>query len=231
MLGELRGELLRMARLAEEILQKSLAAVREHDAAAAAQVLQDDLAIDRLDVEIDKKVLHLLATQAPVADDLRRVMAGKMVANELERVGDLARNIAKCAMRLCSGASASAPERLRELGEQSQRQLRRAVESFERDDSELARRVLRGDDQVDRDQDQVVRAAIEEIALHPEVSSQGVDFVLIAKHLERVADHATNIAEYVILATEARNVKHADKLSPQTPEHGQTPEPGGMGMG
>lgn len=220
MLGELRGELLRMARLSEEILQKALAAVRERDAAAAAQVLQDDLAIDRLDVEIDKKVLHLLATQAPVADDLRRVMAGKMVANELERVGDLARNIAKCAMRLCSGASASAPERLRELSEQSQRQLRRAVESFARDDSDLARRVLRGDDQVDRDQDQVVRAAIEEIALHPEVSSQGVDFVLIAKHLERVADHATNIAEYVILATEARNVKHADKLSPQTPEPG-----------
>lgn len=217
MLGELRGELLRMAQLSEEILQKALTAVRERDAAAAAQVPQDDLAIDRLDVEIDKKVLHLLATQAPVADDLRRVMAGKMVANELERVGDLARNIAKCAMRLCSGASASAPERLRELSEQSQRQLRRAVESFARDDSDLARRVLRGDDQVDRDQDQVVRAAIEEIALHPEVSSQGVDFVLIAKHLERVADHATNIAEYVILATEARNVKHADKLSPQTP--------------
>lgn len=226
MIGELRGELLRMARLSEEILQKSLAAVRERDAAAAAQVLQDDLAIDRLDVEIDKKVLHLLATQAPVADDLRRVMAGKMVANDLERVGDLARNIAKCAMRLCSGASASAPERLRELGEQSQRQLRRAIESFERDDSDLARQVLRGDDQVDRDQDQVVRAAIEEIALHPEASSQGVDFVLIAKHLERVADHATNIAEYVILATEARNVKHADKLSPQAPEPGQTPEPG-----
>jgi len=226
MLGELRGELLRMARLSEEILQKSLAAVRERDAAAAQQVLQDDLAIDRLDVEIDKKVLHLLATQAPVADDLRRVMAGKMVANDLERVGDLARNIAKCAMRLCSGDSASAPERLLRLGEQSRQLLHRAVQSFEQDDSALAQQVLRDDDQVDRDQDQVVRAAIEEIALHPEASSQSVDFVLIAKHLERVADHATNIAEYVILATEARNVKHADKLSPQKPEPGTMPEPG-----
>jgi len=220
MLGALRGQLLRMASLSEEILQKSLAAVRERDATAAQQVLQDDLAIDRMDVEIDKEVLHLLATQAPVADDLRRVMAGKMMANDLERVGDLARNIAKSAMRLCTGDSASAPERLLKLGEQSQLQLRRAVESFERDDAELARRVLRDDDQVDRDQDQVMLAAIEEIAQPPEASSQGVDFVLIAKHLERVADHSTNIAEYVILATEARNVKHADKLSPQAPAPG-----------
>jgi len=211
-LQDLREKLLRMGSLAEAILEKALLAVWKRDRAAAREVQIDDLEIDRLDLAIDEAVLRILATQAPMADDLRGVIAAKMIATDLERVGDLARNIAKCALRLADHAEVSIPVRLRALGDEVQRVLHRALDSFADGDAERAARVLEQDDQVDADQDVIIRAAIQEITSHPELTSQGVDFILIAKNLERVADHATNVAEDVILATQARNVKHAAKL-------------------
>jgi phosphate transport system protein len=211
-LQKLREQLLRMGSLAEAILEKSLIAAWKRDRAAAREVQIDDLEIDRLDLAIDEAVLRILATQAPVADDLRGVIAAKMIATDLERVGDLARNIAKCALRLAEHPEVPIPARLRTLGDEVQRVLRRALDSFADGDAERAAQVLEQDDRVDADQDLVIRAAIQEITSHPELTSQGVDFILIAKNLERVADHATNVAEDVILATQARNVKHAAKL-------------------
>jgi phosphate transport system protein len=213
-LQELRESLLRMGGLAEAILEKALTAVWKRDRVAAGQVKVDDLEIDRLDLAIDAAVLRILATQAPVADDLRSVIAAKMIATDLERVGDLARNIAKGALRLAEHPEVPIPPRLRSLGDEVQRVLHRALDSFADGDAAIAAMVLEQDDQVDADQDVVIRAAIEEITGHPDIVSQGVDFILIAKNLERVADHATNIAEDVILATQARNVKHAAKLEP-----------------
>jgi phosphate transport system protein len=175
-------------------------------------VKTDDVEIDRLEVAIDEAVLKALALQAPVAEDLREVLAIKMIATDLERVGDLARNIAKGALRLADHPEVAIPPRLRTLGDEVQRVLHRALDSFADGDPERAAEVLEEDDRVDADQDVVIRAAIQEIMSHPELTSQGVDFILIAKNLERVADHATNVAEDVILATQARNVKHAAKL-------------------
>jgi phosphate transport system protein len=211
-LQELREKLLRMGGLAEAILEKALTAVWKRDRAAAREVQIDDLEIDRLDLAIDEAVLRILATQAPVADDLRGVIAAKMIATDLERVGDLARNIAKGALRLAEHPEVPIPSRLRTLGDEVQRVLHRALDSFADGDPARAAEVLEEDDQVDADQDVVIRAAIQEITSHPELTSQGVDFILIAKNLERVADHATNVAEDVILAAQARNVKHAAKL-------------------
>lgn len=212
-LEDLRQQLLRMASLSEAILDKALRALWEGDAARAGEVQTDDLEIDRIDVAIDEGVLRLLATHAPVADDLREVIAVKMVAVDLERVGDLARNIAKSAARLSEHSDTSMPALLRTLAEESQRILRRALDAFAERDPDRAAAVLRDDDQVDEDQDRVIRDAIAEIRTRPEYTSQEVDFILIAKNLERVADHATNIAESVILATQARIVKHAEKLA------------------
>jgi phosphate transport system protein len=212
-LSALREQLLRMGSLAEAILAKSLHSLWRRDAALAHEVRDDDLDIDRLDIEIDDLVLRILATQAPVADDLRNVIAGKMIATDLERIGDLARNIAKAGERLASRAGVATPPKLRMLADESQRILRRALEAFAESDPARAVLVLGDDDQVDADEDAVIRTAIQEIASHPELTEQEVDFILIAKNLERVADHATNIAEDVILATQARNVKHAAKLS------------------
>jgi phosphate transport system protein len=212
-LEDLRHKLLRMGSFAEDILEKALRAVWERDPALGREVRIDDLEIDRLDLAIDEAVLRALALQAPVADDLRTVIAIKMIATDLERVGDLARNIGKSALRLAERPPIEFPAKLRELADDSRRMLRQALDSFSDRDAEKARAVLQGDDRVDEDQDVVIRAAIEEIGSHPEISSQEVDFILIAKNLERVADHATNIAEDVILVAQARNVKHASKLA------------------
>ena len=212
-LDDLRHRLITMGALAETILEKSLRAVWERDAARAREVKIDDLEIDRRDLEIDEAVLRILALQAPVADDLRNVIAIKMIATDLERVGDLARNIAKSALRLANREAVEISPKLRELAEEARRLLRLALDSFSDRDVAKAEGVLREDDQVDEDQDVVIRDAIGEIASRPEATSQEVDFILIAKNLERVADHATNIAEDVILVAQGRNLKHAEKLA------------------
>ena len=211
-LAELRRKLLRMGSLAEAILEKALRSLWERNPALAAEVRRDDLEIDRLDVEIDEDVLRLLALQAPVADDLRHVFATRMIATDLERVGDLARNIAKSAIRLAARPDAPVPAKLRELADEVRRLLREALDSWSDLDPGKAEGVMREDDVVDRDEGQVIEEAVRALGRSPELAPQEVDFILLAKNLELIADHATNIAEDVILATQARNVKHAEKL-------------------
>jgi phosphate transport system protein len=213
LLGELRRMLLRMGSLAEAILDKALRSLWTRDAALADEVARDDLEIDRLDVEIDEAVLRVLALQAPVADDLRQVVAIKMIATDLERVGDLARNVAKSTLRLATHPGAQLPTKLQELAEESRHLLREAIDSFSDLDPSKAESVLREDDVVDRNEGEVIEEAIRALGRNPDLAPQEVDFILVAKNLERVADHATNIAEDVILATQARNVKHLEKLS------------------
>ena len=204
---------LRMAGLSEAILGKSIEAVSRRDAQLADEVQGDDLAIDRLDIEIDEAVLEILALQAPVARDLRAVIGVKSVATDLERVGDLARNIAKSASRLANRPKVPVPPRLEQLADESRRQLRLALDAFASGDTQAARRVLAGEALVDEHQDTVVRDALAELQARPDISPQEVDFILIAKSLERVADHATNIAEEVVRIAESRNLKHAEKLA------------------
>lgn len=213
LLDELRRKVLRMGSLAEAILEKALRALWARDAALAGEVAADDLDIDRIELEIDEAVLKVLALQAPVANDLRHVFAVKMISTDLERVGDLARNIAKSALRLAARPEASLPPKLHELADESRRLLREALDSFSDLDAGKAEHVLREDDVVDHQEGLVIQDAIRALGRNPDLAPQEVDFILIAKNLERVADHATNIAEDVILATQARNVKHAEKLT------------------
>jgi phosphate transport system protein len=201
-----------MGSLAEAILAKSLEALWNRDAVLAESVQQDDLEIDRIDVDIDEAVIKVLALRAPVARDLREVVAIKTMATDLERVGDLARNIAKSAVRLAERSPVATPPKLEALADESRRLLRRALDAFADGDAAAARRVLDDDDAIDREEDRVIRDALEEIMNHPECSAQELDLILVAKNLERVADHATNIAEDVVLAAEAQNLKHAAKL-------------------
>jgi len=210
---QLREDLFRMGGRAEAILEKSLRAVWERRASLAEEVAKDDLEIDRLDVAIDEQVLKALALQAPVAEDLREVLAIKMIATDLERVGDLARNIAKGARRLAEKPELAFPATLTTLSRSSQAALRRSLDAFGRNDPELARRVLGEDDEIDEQHDEVIRTLVRRLEEESGGVSQYVDAIQLAKHLERVADHATNIAEDVILVAEARNVKHAAKLA------------------
>jgi phosphate transport system protein len=209
---DLRELLLLMGSRAEAILDKAVRSIVERDAQLASQVEGDDREIDRLDVRVDEAVLRALALQAPVGSDLREVVASKMIAADLERVGDLARNIAKSALRLARHPETAIPDAMLRLARSSQEMLRRALNAFSEVDAPLARAVLEQDDAIDAAQDQIVLLGLETISRQPDAVSQGVDLILVAKNLERVGDHATNIAEDVILMAEARNVKHAAKF-------------------
>ncbi|MFK7896638.1 MAG: phosphate signaling complex protein PhoU [Myxococcota bacterium] len=210
----LRKDVFRMGGLCEAILEKSLRSVLDRDAPLAESVAHDDLEIDQLDIDIDEGVLKALALQAPVAADLRVVLAIKMVATDLERVGDISRNIAKSAIRLAEREESQAfPPQLIPMSRDVQRILRLALDAFSRTDAELARDVLDQDDAIDDLQDEIVRDMLTELETQSQGASRDVDLIWIAKNLERVADHATNIAEQVILVAEARNVKHASKLA------------------
>ena len=131
-----------MGSLAEGILDKALRALAGRDAVLAGEVKRDDVEIDRLDVEIDEDVLRVLALQAPVANDLRQVVAIKMIATDLERVGDLARNIAKSALRLSAQPEVSLPPKLQELADESRRLLRESLDAFSDLDAGKAEHVL-----------------------------------------------------------------------------------------
>jgi len=155
----------------------------------------------------------VLALQAPVATELREVIAIKMAANELERVGDLSRNIAKGAIRVAEEDPIPIPAGLRDLASAVRDALRLALDAFGRGDPELAQSVLDRDDAIDEDEDHLIQDMLRIVRENPERAYQNIDVILVAKHLERVADHATNIAEHAIFMKEARNVKHARKLS------------------
>jgi Na+/phosphate symporter len=146
----------------------------------------DDLEIDRLDLAIDESVLRALALQAPLADDLRKVIAIKMMASDLERVGDLSRNIAKSAERLIARPLVRPPAQLVGLADAAQRMLRDALDAFAESDTVRARAVLLADDRVDRDQD---RSWSPDPRHRRAPGSQEVDMILIAENLERVGDH------------------------------------------
>jgi len=210
---QLRQLALRMGGLAEEILEKALRATWRRDAALADSVVGDDLEIDRIDVEIDEAVLNVLALRAPVAIDLRQVLAINTMATDLERVGDLARNIAGCARRLCGREPVVPPTELRTLAEACQRALAESLGAFADLDVARARRVLAADNEIDAIESEVVRGAIARIQEDPAASGQQIDLMFMARHLERVGDHATNIAELVVLAAESKNLKHREKLA------------------
>lgn len=212
-LDTLRACAMRMGELCEAILAKSLRAVRARDAALAAEVKRDDVEIDRLDVEIDDLVLKILALDAPVASDLRHVIAIKAIATDLERIGDIARNIAGCARRLAEQPTVELGSELEILEARSTAALRDALHAFRKLDVELARAVLADDDRIDELEGRIIRGAISRLSVTPEHTEQEIDLIFITKDLERVGDHATNIAEEVILAAEAKNLKHAAKLA------------------
>jgi len=211
-LEELRALAIRMGGLGQAILSKSLQSVWKHDVELAREVKLDDLEIDRLDVEIDESILRLLALRAPVARDLRSVLAVKSLATDLERVGDLARNIAEIGVRLAGLSDVVVPASLRNLAEESRRLLRNSLDAFAAMDTDIARRVIADDDRVDDGEALVQAESLRRIPDHPEDAIKEVDFMFIASSLERVGDHATNIAEDVIMVAEAVNLKHAGKL-------------------
>ena len=212
-LRTLREQLLRMGALAEEILSKSLKSLLARDIDLAKQVFDDDLEIDQLDVDIDRAVLEVLALQAPVAHDLRQTIAIKTAAVDQERVGDLARDIAESTLYLSDKADVSFPPTLERLAEESQRILSNALIAFADNDPDKARTVLAAEDRIDDDEALALKETMNQFRNEPDMLETAIKICLVIKSLERIGDHATNIAEDVIMMAESVNLKHYEKLS------------------
>jgi phosphate transport system protein len=207
-LTELKHELVRMATLAEMVIQQAVAALLAREVGIADDVVRSDQRIDRAEVAIDERCLGLLARFQPHAGDLRRVAMALKITNDLERIGDQAVNIAQRALALFTEPSLAPPEKLPVMADLVQGMLRRSIDAFAREDAQTARAVCAQDDQVDALDDAIVRHLLEGMTRDRRTISRGVQLVLISRHLERVADHATNIAEDVIYLVEGQHIKH-----------------------
>jgi phosphate transport system protein len=205
----LKAKTLSLAARVEEALRLALKSVRERDAALAARVIEGDGVIDQLEVALEEECLKALALYQPVAQDLRFIVSIIKVTNELERIGDLATDVAERAQFLADRPPEPVPASLMAMAAKVQAMVKRSLDSLVNADAELARDVCRSDDEVD-----ALHAGmfgLVQAAMHddPEKIADYLPFLSISRYLERAGDHATNIAEDVIYSIEGRIVRHA----------------------
>jgi len=207
-LDELKGRLLTMGRLAEERLRLAMKGLVERNDESLADVVARDSVIDDLQIEIDHRCFTVIALCQPVATDLRTVLSTLKINADLERVGDLAVKIGKVAQRYVRHPPVKPLIDLPRMGTLALKMLREALDAFVARDLSLAQAVLRQDDWLDALKDQIFREVLTFMLGDSRTVEPGIDLMLISRHLERVGDHATNIAEDVIFIVEARDVRH-----------------------
>jgi phosphate transport system protein len=207
-LSELKAKLLTMSAEAQDALGKALDALLRRDAELAGQVIAGDRTIDGLELEIEELVIDLFATQQPMARDLRLLMAAMKIANDLERVGDHAVNIAQSTERLAAARLVPPEPELLEMARQARSMLSGALDAFVRGDSKLGREICRRDDSVDALHHSVFRILLTHMMEDPHVIGAAMELFLVSRNLERVADLATNIAEDVVFLVEGKTIKH-----------------------
>lgn len=207
-LDDLKERLLVMAGLAEQAIQRATEAYSTRDLTLCDLVALSEPAINRMEREIDQAALDLLATEQPMAVDLRFIIAVIRINAELERVGDQAVNIAGRVRELGMFANIEIPVDIPMLASLSSAMVRKALQAFIEGDAELAQSVLLLDDQVDDMNREAFRSLGELITNKPSMAQQALNALIISRNLERVGDHATNIAEDVIFWVRGADVRH-----------------------
>jgi phosphate transport system protein len=207
-LKSLKEKLLEMAARAEEQIALAVRGLKDREEGLACQVLEREGAVNRLDIEVDEMCLRLLALRQPMAADLRFITAGMKISSDLERIGDLAVNIAERTLDLLKSPQLKPLIDIPAMARLAQEMVRDALNAFVNGDEALAREVCRRDDEVDRLNDQVFRELLTYMMQDPHTISRAVDLILVGRHLERIADHATNIGEDVIYMVKGKTIKH-----------------------
>src|SRR5881398_11191 len=207
-LDDLRARLLRMGGLAEQAVDRACQAYIDRDLNRCHQVLEGETQINLTEREIDEMAFDLLAMQQPMAIDLRFILAVTKINADLERVGDQAVNIAERVMDMVDLPKADLPVDIPRMAAAVAAMVRRALESFIEGKAELAQAVLEMDNVIDRMRDEAFISMVKAMNEHPELTRQALDTLLGARNLERVADHATNIAEDVIFWVRGADVRH-----------------------
>jgi phosphate transport system protein len=207
-LDYLRSRLLEMSGLVEDSVHRSVLSLAEKDAQQAQRVLQNEGEINRMEIEIDDLATRLLALQQPMATDLRFITAAIKINNDLERMGDLAVNIVERALSLMHEPLMKPLIDIPLMADRVQSMIRKSLDAFVKKDAELARNVLVSDDAVDELCGSVYTELISYMERDPKTVRQGINLMFVARNLERLADHATNIAEDVLFLVQGVDVRH-----------------------
>ena len=207
-LQALKNRLLNMGALVEERVHGAIQALMERNLEAAETIARSDDDVNLLQIEIDDRCLKLLALQQPMASDLRLITSAMKINADLERIGDQAVNIAENVIKMLSAPPLKPIIDLARMAEMAERMTRDSLDAFVRRDPALAREVLGRDDEVDGLKDTIFRVLLTYMMADPGTIERALSLILVSRNLERIADHATNIAEDVIFLVEARDVRH-----------------------
>jgi phosphate transport system protein len=207
-LEELKHRILAMAGMAEQAIDLAVQAYTQRDLTLCQRVLTNEGAINRAEREVDEFAIDLLAMQQPMAIDLRFILAVIKINADLERVGDQAVNIVQRVMNIIELSAADLPVDIPAMAARVRAMVRDALRSFIEGDTDLAKHVLEADDEIDRMNREAFRTLSDCVQNMPGCAVQALDTLSIARNLERVADHATNIAEDVIFWVRGADVRH-----------------------
>jgi len=204
----LEKRLLFLAGEVEEAVRRSIRALLDRRIELAERVIDGDDEIDRREVELEEECLKILALHNPVASDLRFIVSCLKIENDLERIADLAANIAERSVSFASKRELAVPQRIREMVEQCAGMLRQSIDAFVRGDAQLARRICEEDAQVDRANRLIIQDLLEAMHTDSACIDQAVELISVSKNLGRIGDHATNIAEDVVYMVEGDIIRH-----------------------
>jgi len=206
-LARLRQLILEMGGLVERQIGDAMTALASAQRELAETTIERDHRVNRYDVEIDEECLRLLALHQPAARDLRLITTGLKITTDLERIGDLAVNICERVLELAGTVNEPRVD-LQRMADTVRQMVRESLDAFVREDAELALTVCKEDDVIDVQHAQMFSDVFEQIRSHPELIVQGTAQLFISKYLERIADHATNIAEMVIFMVKGKSIRH-----------------------
>jgi phosphate transport system protein len=207
-LKTLKNRLLEMGALVEDRVHRAVHSLIDRKVEEAEVIIAGDKEVNELHIEIDDRCLRLLATQTPLAVDLRLITSAMKINSDLERIGDQAVNVSENVVKILPHPPLKPLIDIPRMAEIAEKMTRDALDSFVKRDPELARDVLRRDDEVDQLKDQVFRELLTYMMADPGTIQRALALILISRNLERIADHATNIAEDVIFLVEAKDVRH-----------------------
>lgn len=225
-LENFRSNLLQMGERAIEQTRLAIRALSEADLALADKVIANDDTLDQLEVKIDQEAVRYMTLRGPVASELRLVIVGMKASHDLERVGDEATSIARRARKLAIEPRLELYTDIPRMANIALEMLRDALDGFIHEDDQRALAVCRRDAEVDNINRLVYRRLTSFMIEKPEVIARALELMFISKSIERIADHATNIAEEMIYLAKGKDVRHSDELKQQTQPTGSVPPQG-----
>ncbi|MBB4152802.1 phosphate transport system protein [Sphingomonas jinjuensis] len=217
-IGQLRGLISHMGGLAEDAIQRAMLALQRPDSALAAQVRADDKAIDAIEAEVERLAVRIIALRAPMANDLREVVAALKIAAVVERIGDYAKNIAKRVPLIESEHRIEPISTIPAMATIAARMVRDALDAFAARDADAAVRVCQSDAALDDFYDSIFRTLVTHMVENPRTITQVAHLLFVAKNLERIGDHATNVAEMVYFAATGSQMADRDRDRGALPE-------------